>query len=727
VIPRRGGGSPRTLVAAFGVVLVSMGCGSPTTVATPAVVVVVASGDGQYGTVGAVLTQPLRVLVQSITGQLPQEGTSVTWRVTSGDASIEGPITTATDSTGSAEVRLRLGSSTGVVTVEATAMARNTASASFQAFTVAQPQLQAISPTTVAPGGTVTLTGSNFSPDATQNVVLFQGVRGRVVVAGPNELTVEVPPCLPARTTEVRVQLGVVSSGPAALEVTAGGSLVTLPVGGVIDIWDEEAYACHGLPGGASYLALVYSAGTVGAAKHPYQLDLVGSAASAGPLVAGHVARATTSPAAEALAGVPDGVHATWEWMLREAEAELVRSARRAPEGVGGGSGALRAPLAAPPAVGSTRSFDVYQSAGSFTRVTAVARHVSDRAALFVDQQAPAGGFTDDDLRALADRFDDAIYPEVTEAFGTESDLDENERVVILFTPAVNALTPRGAGGFVAGFFYGIDLLPDREGSNRGEVFYSLVPDPSGVFSDPRSRDAVNAVTPAVLAHEFQHMVHFNQRVLVRGADTPEALWLGEAMAQYAEEAVARHYEEAGDDVSVELFREGTRVRARRYLSRPDTVSLIISTGKGSLPERGAGFLELLYLHDQHGDDLLRRLAQTTRIGVGNVEAETGRNWASLLADWWSAVYLDDGGPGSGALAYPTVDLRAFLGNPFPLEPVELGGGDLTRSDSLWSSSAAYYIVTPATGGSTTVRLGGENGAPSTPQAGLRMRIIRIS
>ena len=718
-----GGGRPRATPGwAFGLLLGAVACGSPTTVAVPAVEVVVSSGDGQYGTAGAELSQPLRVLVRSITGQLPQSGTAVSWRVTEGDASVVGSTATATDSTGSAEVRLRLGSTTGPVTIEATATARNTAVTSFRAFTVERPALATIAPTSVAPGGTVTLTGSDFSPDAAQNVVLFQGVRGRVTAATTDQLTVEVPPCLPARTIGVRVQLGVVASDPVALEVTPGGSLVTLPVGGVIDVHDEAGYACHGLPGDASYLALVFSAGTVGAAQHPYRLELVGSAGGPAPSAAEPPRPSATSP--NGSLGARDGVHAQWEWALREAEAELLRSggAER-----GSGSGALRAPAAAPPAVGSTRSFDVYQSSGSFTRVTAVARLVSERAALFVDRDAPAGGFTDADLQGLADRFDDAIHPEVINAFGAESDLDGNERVAVLFTPAVNALTPRGAGGFVAGFFYGIDLLPDREGSNGGEVFYSLVPDPSGVYSDPRSRDAVMAVTPAVLAHEFQHMVHFNQRVLVREAPAAEALWLGEAMAQFAEEAVARRYERSGDPASVELFREGTRVRARRYLSRPDTVSLIISTGKGSLPERGGGFLELLYLHDQHGDDLLRRLTQTTRIGVSNVEAETGLSWASLLADWWSAVYLDDGGPGAGPLAYPTVDLRGFLGNPYPLEPVELGGGDLTRSDSLWSSSAAYYIVSPPTGGSTTVRLGGENGAPSTPQAGLRMRIIRIS
>jgi hypothetical protein len=222
-------------------------------------------------------------------------------------------------------------------------------------------------------------------------------------------------------------------------------------------------------------------------------------------------------------------------------------------------------------------------------------------------------------------------------------------------------------------------------------------------------------------------MVHFNERVLVREAESTEALWLSEGLAQYAEEAVALEYEAAGDANAVSLFRSGTRTRSRRYAARPDTVSLIISTGSGTIEERGAGFLHVMYLQDQEGGDLLGRLTRTTRTGVANVEAETGRAWGDLLGDWWSAIYLDGPGPETGPYVYPVVDLRGFLGNPFPLVPVELGAGDFGPSDSLWSSSAAYYIVTPSAAGSTSVRLGGEAGAPSSRQAGLRMKVIRIS
>ena len=112
---------------------------------------------------------------------------------------------------------------------------------------------------------------------------------------------------------------------------------------------------------------------------------------------------------------------------------------------------------------------------------------------------------------------------------------------------------------------------------------------------------------------------------------------------------------------------------------------------------------------------------------MDNVETETGRDWGDVLVDWWSAVYLDGPGTESGPRVYPDVDLRGFLGNPFPLGAVRLGARDFTRFGSLWSSSAGYYIVVPPAGGSTTLRLGGEAGGVSSRQAELRMRVIRIS
>jgi hypothetical protein len=694
-------------------------CSSPATVVLPPLEIVVASGDTQYGTTGQTLGLPLRVVVRTLSGKVPTSGVEVAWAVSAGDASIEGIGRTMTDSTGSAEVFVRLGAVTGAVVVQASAETQNRPSATFDLFVVDPPEITGIQPASAAPGEPVTLSGANFIPVADQNVVLFSGLRGRVIGVSAGSITVEVPRCLPARPVSVRMQLGVVGSGTLPFTVEEGGEIRTLAVGEAVDIVEEGGYTCLPLAGSAQYLALVQSTSIVGAATHPFTMAGLSSSV---PTAATHFEQRWPLPFERTR--ILDA-QSHWDRTLRELESGLF-------DGPGTGDpttapATRAAPARVPPAVGTRRTFNVYRGDGDFASVSAVARHVGSQVALFVDEAAPAGGFTPADLEAFAARFDDVIHPVVTGAYGATSDLDDNQRIIVLFTPVVNALTPRGTSGFVGGFFYGIDLLPERQGSNAGEVFYSIVPDPDGIHSTARSKQTVLDVTPAILAHEFQHMVHFNERMLQLQASATEAVWLSEGLAQMAEELVARAYAGAGDAPSAEIFRAGARLRARRYLAGTDTVALIISTGQGSLAERGAGFLFAMYLQDRFGADVAGRLSRTTSTGVANVEAVTGRPWAELLADWWSAVLLDGTSTGSGAMRYPTVDLRTFLGNPFPLAPVALGAGDFTRSGSLWSSSAGYYIVVPPVGGMTALRLGGEAGGVSSRFAELRLRIVRIS
>jgi hypothetical protein len=496
-----------------------------------------------------------------------------------------------------------------------------------------------------------------------------------------------------------------------------------MQIGDVLDVADDAGLACHALAGGsgAEYLALAYSASPVGAARHPFELTLLSSVP---PLPGSAAATASASPASREPRGPGAAPQETWDQRLRTLEDQMIRArhAGRAPV-----VGPARVGPAPVPAVGERRTFNVLSSSGGFSTVTGEAMLVGARAAIFVDDETPPGGLSGSDLAALAARFDQVIHPEITGAFGAASDIDANERIIILLTPAVNRLTPRNSSGFVGGFFYGVDLLTESTGSNRGEIFYALVPDPDALFSDAHDKVEVLGAVPAVLAHEFQHMVHFNERVLVRGAGNQEALWLSEALAQMSEELVARAYESQGDGTSASLFRTGAVQRARRYLVGPDTVSLVVTAGQGSLAERGAGFLHLLYLEDQLGLAVLSDLTQTTRTGVSNVEAETGEAWGDLIADWWSATYLDGPGTESGPLTYPTVDLRAYLGGTFPLDPQPVGPEDLTDQGFLWSSSVQYYQVSPPPGGTLTVRLGGAAGGPSSGQSALRLRLLRVS
>lgn len=688
--------------------------------AGPALELQIAGGDAQYGAPGERLEAPLRVLVRRVDTGVPQAGIPVSWTVESGSATLVTASVGTSDAQGVASATVQMGASPGPVRIRAEAADHAGARVAFQLFVADRPQVASVSPAAVRGGETVRITGAGFSPSPEQNVVLFSGIRGAVLAASPSELTVRVPTCLPARTVFVTAQLGALVSAPLTLAVADGGETPTLEPGVPLDVDDPTGLACLRLPGGRRYLVVVQAASTVGAARYGYTLRGVTWTGLPG----GAPTRAPTVAAPEP-APLPAGLGFAerFERSLRLAEDRLARERDAFPSA----AAQATAPRPVVPQAGSRRTFRVLNAQGRFDDVRAVARLVGRQAVLYVDETAPGGGYTEAELAAFSATFDDVIHPTVTRAFGALSDLDDNERVAILFTPSVNRLTPAGSDGYVAGFFYGLDLL-DREGSNRGEVFYAMVPDSAGVFSDARPRDVVRRIIPAILAHELQHMIHFNERVLKLGAPGTEALWLSEGLAQMAEELVARVLEEAGQSAAAEEYRVGNRIRARRYLADPGAVSLIVGTGQGSLEERGGGWLHALYLWDRRRDqDVLGRLTRTTLTGTANVTAVVGMPWRDLLADWMAALAAE--GPADRyPFNYPTVGLRTLLRNqgPYPLSPETVGSSDFTRAGLLWSSSARLYIVVPPPGGFVALRLGGDAGGNAPVEAALRLRVIPL-
>jgi hypothetical protein len=704
-------------------------CGDEATGPDPAELeVVVVSGSGAFGVVGQELR--FEAVVRQRSDGVPQSGVSVTWTIDSGDASILPDGGSVSDDDGLVWAVVRLGSTPGPVVVRVTVTGTGGATAVLSATVAAHPRLDAVAPASALPGGTIRLTGAGFSARSEDDVVLFSGIRGEVTAASDSVLQVVVPPCLPARDVDVTVQLGTLVSEASSLALTAPGSPTAgLDPGGWLEVEDPSAPSCLGLSGGHRYLVLASSSSTVAGGR--YSTTLRGLTPAPMAALRTNGARGSEGPMdvgqGQVAGADPERFGAGWETALRIREARLTAGAVATRTGVP--ERAAEAPLAAPQ-VGDRRTFRVLNRDQELEEVTAVVRRVGEEVVLYVDETAPAGGFSDDDLALFAHRFDDVIHPAVTRAFGDESDLDGNGRIVILFTPVVNRLTPRGSDGLVGGFFFGLDLL-EGQGGNDGEVFYAMVPDPEGIHSDPRTTERVLEAVPAVLAHEFEHMIQFNQRVLLRDAQGIGALWLSEAMAQMAEEEVARAYEERGEPDHAELFRDGNRHRARLYLQDPTDVSLIVVSGSGSLTERGGGWLLVLYLADRWGDSVLQRLVGTTRTGVDNVVSVTGTGWATLLQDWWSALYLD-GPTGDGesyATEYPSVDLRRLVGRPgeaYPLVPRVRGAGDFLESDSLWSASAAYYIVEAPPTGSTVLRLAGPDGAPVAAGSELRLRIVRL-
>ncbi|MEX0980114.1 MAG: hypothetical protein WDZ89_03410 [Gemmatimonadota bacterium] len=712
------------------VLLLLAGCSDPLGPAGTSYEITVLSGDGQLTTPGEALTEPLTVIVRRVQTGEPAPDVNVRWDVTSGEGVVLDRATTVTDSTGRASVHARLGSELGAYVIVADLDRRVGEPSRFELLAVERPRIGTM-PQGALAGDTIRIEGTGFRPDFRDNIVLFSGIRGEVVEGGEDALMVHVPACFPTRSVDVAVWLGPsVWSASAALQVSEQGAGLRLEAGEAIVIQDPTALSCLKLPehGSARYLAVPHSAATQLGTVYAFGMFGV---SGEGPLTFFSAPAVAASPEGflaqgEIGSGLPQ---ARWDGAIRRLERELLPL--RSSEIVRpSDTPTLSISPAPPPSIGDRRVFNVLNREQTFEEVTAEVVHVSARAILYQDTTAPADGFTDSDFAAFAGDFEDVVFPAVTEVFGQPSDIDANDRIIILFTSQVNRLTAAGSNGFIGGFFYGLDLLPDRTGSNGGEIFYALVPDPQGELGEPRSKELVLRSIPAILAHEFQHMVHFNERVLVREVPTTEALWLSEGLAQMAEDVVSEVFEARGETQVAEGYRLGNIQRARRYLGDPGAVSLIPITGGGTLEERGAGWLFLRYLRGQAsgGNALLRALTQTRRTGVSNVLAETGRNWEELLSSWSAALHLDGLGlPVDPRFAFADIDLRETLtqGGNYPLSPLELGPEDFWASRSLRPSSPAFYIIRPGTGG-TALTIAGPSGLPTPAAHGLQLTLVRV-
>ena len=481
--------------------------------------------------------------------------------------------------------------------------------------------------------------------------------------------------------------------------------------------------------GGSQYLVVAQSA--TGSAGLTSAFSLTG---------VGAVAAARAAPAPELRAGAPsvamrfhDGLRAWDARLAAEARAAGVRAAHPA-----------RAAAPAPPVVGSTRTFRVCGDldCALMRNVNATARYVGSHAAIFVDDSVPAGGFTVADVQALGQQFDAELYPIVRDNFGAESDVDANGVVVILLTPKVNALVtrPQCSESFITGFFLGADLAPTtRLLFNNGEVFYGFVPDPAGLASCAYTVDQVRRLVPVTFVHEFQHMISYNQHVLVRGGEA-ELLWLNEGLSHLAEELGGRYYDSLHVVATASQFYIGNLYNAFLYLKNPLAAAMVTTDPPGQLPERGAEWLFLRYLMDRFGPQTSRSLVGTGALGSANVAAATGTPFARLVGQWALAVYASDlsGLTPPAELRYTSWRFRGTFESlnaqdpddfdrPFPLVPATATGGAVAVTGTLKSGSGAYVLVAqPQNGAAFSLTFRSGSGGGFASGVGAQLAVLRL-
>ena len=503
-----------------------------------------------------------------------------------------------------------------------------------------------------------------------------------------------------------------------------------------------NAVNCIRLSGnsGSQYLAVVGNVGTTSDQVQTYKLGDDASAASAAL-----VADLATQPAALIDAVTAEArTNDIHERLLAEARTlDLVgaratlaaRAATSAPSLSSGIRGAIF-PTGTTPSVGQTAQVRVPSLKSGdkpcdvFTTVNTTVKYVSQRAIIIQDDASPANGFSTSDFQAIGAEFDNLIYATDTAYFGKGSDEDANNRIIILYTPEVNKATPRGSTSLLAGFFWAGDLFP-RTGSgacnqsNVGELFYLLVPDPTGTFSSARQVSDVREKTRGTVAHEFQHMLNAGSRLNNPQVNDFEDVWLDEALAHMAEEVVGRAKIGAGDlqelthaqvfdaanglkDYNAFFFQNFARFED--WLRNPGAKAPISAQADTSLAVRGAAWALVRYAADNYSGDnpkaFLRALATGPGVGIANLTSKLagGASLETLVTGWQVANYADNLGIPNlpQRLTYRSWNMRdavsGAINGAYPLA-VSTITADGTISGSVRSTGGAQYYRFPIASG----------------------------
>ncbi|WP_025411664.1 IPT/TIG domain-containing protein [Gemmatirosa kalamazoonensis] len=705
---------------------------------------------------GSELRQPIQVEVREPDGA-PAKGVAVRFRIVSGRGAVLTDTLVATNADGVGLTRLRLGGTRDSVVIAGSVRGQEDRGVEFRVLPTAPAELIAVQPATYASGDTIVLRGARLADGGSD--VLFGSARGRVVGA-PSDTLVQavVPPCLPSGAVSVAVRTGSATTNSVPTVSLSADAPLRLATGEGITSRGTEAGCLRLQTPGQRYLLVPQYASYADSVPAERQYALAIDGATTATMVDDSARRASVQPAAGRL-----DVRGAFEQMLRATERDIARDVARdaapaEPTDLEGARAEVRSPntaaltdLPPPPSLGSTRTFRVLSrlDGTAFTSTTARLRYAGTNILLYEDVGAPAP-LADTTVTQLGDLFDRTLYEIDATTFGTESDIDGNGRVIVLMTPLVNALTSAAqctSQGYVPGYFFGVDLDTRNKNSNRGEIYYSFVPDPGGERSCPHRLGDVMALLPATFLHEFQHMISFNQHVLVRRGSV-EAVWLNEGLSHVAEELGARYYDvrypaPSGRTQTSALlpdsavpFLRGNLENATLYLSSPTSHSVTAFRDFGTLEERGAAWLFLKWLGAQKGDGVYARLVQTGLRSGQNVESAAGEPFASLFGDFALALYADSVPGLPRAAVSPryrtgTRPLRELLARGFGLSgyPLALRGQPLTGSlafVNMVQGTATYFLLTVPAGG-VTVRLTGPNGGALSPTLSPQLGVLRIS
>jgi hypothetical protein len=270
-------------------------------------------------------------------------------------------------------------------------------------------------------------------------------------------------------------------------------------------------------------------------------------------------------------------------------------------------------------------------------------------------------------IKKIADHFDKKIYPEVRSMFGSEwsPGIDGDKRITLLLLDIKDAYNPsQGRKGFVAGYFYAGDEYNRSKNPNSNEREMLYLDISPGVAGSEKFL--------SVIAHEFQHMVHWNN-------DPKEYDWVDESLSQLAPF----------------LCGYGHPPQIYAFLRNPDN-NMCAWSKENMLANYGQVYLWAYYIAthisstEERRRAFVRKMVEQKSQGLSGLNAAIKKqriknNVANLFKSFCVANYLNDSSFARGAYGYDKHLARLSLKPELKVSSVPARGKATVKC---WSAKA---------------------------------------
>ena len=324
------------------------------------------------------------------------------------------------------------------------------------------------------------------------------------------------------------------------------------------------------------------------------------------------------------------------------------------------------------------------------------------------------------DIDKLANIFlksggDNDIYDWVTNIYGAEwaNDAQEADVNLIPNSNSINILLYNMNSSQLAGYFWAKDNFKKSKipASNEKIMFYINT---QLLRVNPKE-------TYTTLGHEFQHMIHFYQRNVLKGIE--DSTWYDELMSESTEDLIATKIGYKGPrnvspyDGSAGSYgnRGGRFPNFNRY--NTDSITSWSNTTKDYSKVSAFG---TYLLRNYNGATLLNKLMFSDNSDQSAIVEATGKNFKDIVRDWGSAVILSDKTNAPNRLKYNFGDFKytQFNGITYSLGSINffnyIPNPSYNMVKVLNNNANLYYKVGSNINGNVVVNVNIEKGGDIT-------------